>query len=91
MVADSLIAEVNAFYKAYAEAFHAVSGARIADFYYTPCLTMRGDGSTQLTPVNELNETCEVLVNSGRRARGSMEDKVQSGVGSQRRASVREG
>jgi len=45
MVADSLIAEVNVFYKAYAEAFHAVSGVRIADFYYTPCLAMRGDGS----------------------------------------------
>ena len=44
MVADSLIAEVNVFYKAYAEAFHAVSGVRIADFYYTPCLAMRGDG-----------------------------------------------
>jgi|SRR5512134_2201457 hypothetical protein len=30
---------------AYAEAFHARSGTRIADFYRTPCISMRGDAS----------------------------------------------
>jgi ketosteroid isomerase-like protein len=45
MTADSLIAEITSFYKAYAEAFHARSGPQIADFYCTPCIAMRGDAS----------------------------------------------
>ena len=45
MTANSLIVEVTSFYEAYAEAFHARSGARIADFYCTPCISMRGDAS----------------------------------------------
>jgi hypothetical protein len=45
MAANSLIGEIGSFYKAYAEAFHARSGTQIADFYYTPCISMRGDAS----------------------------------------------
>ena len=45
MTSSSLIAEISSFYKAYAEAFHARSGAQIAEFYCTPCISMRGDAS----------------------------------------------
>lgn len=45
MTASSLTAEIASFYKAYAEAFHARSGAQIAEFYFTPCASMRGDAS----------------------------------------------
>ncbi|MCI0625079.1 MAG: hypothetical protein L0387_26125 [Acidobacteria bacterium] len=45
MPADSLNIEIGSFYKAYAEAFHARSGTQIADFYCTPCVSMRGDAS----------------------------------------------
>lgn len=46
--ANSLVVEMSAFYKAYAEAFHARSGTQIADFYCTPCISMRGDASIHL-------------------------------------------
>jgi len=45
MAAHSLAVEIGSFYKAYAEAFHARSGTQIADFYCTPCISMRGDAS----------------------------------------------
>ena len=45
MVASSLITELDSLFQAYAEGFHAIDGSRIADFFCTPCLTMRGDGS----------------------------------------------
>jgi ketosteroid isomerase-like protein len=45
MTANSLIAEISSYYKAYADAFHARSGTQIADFYCTPCISMRGDAS----------------------------------------------
>lgn len=45
MIADSLIAEVRSLYTAYADAFHARSGTQVADFFYTPCMSMRGDAS----------------------------------------------
>jgi ketosteroid isomerase-like protein len=45
MTANSLIVEISSHYKAYADAFHARSGAQIADFYCTPCISMRGDAS----------------------------------------------
>ena len=45
MVTSSLITELDSLFQAYAEGFHAIDGARIADFFYAPCLTVRGDGS----------------------------------------------
>jgi ketosteroid isomerase-like protein len=45
IAADSLVAQISAFYQAYAEAFHARSGTQIADFYCTPCISIRGDAS----------------------------------------------
>ena len=45
MSADSAIAEVRSLYTAYADAFHARSGKQIAGFFYTPCMSMRGDAS----------------------------------------------
>lgn len=45
MPAESLTSEVTSFFESYAEAFDAISGARIATFYYIPCVTLRADGS----------------------------------------------
>ncbi len=45
MTANPLVVEIGSCFEAYAEAFHARSGARIADFYATPCASMRGDAS----------------------------------------------
>ena len=45
MTTNPLIAEMSSYYKTYADAFHARSGSQIADFYYTPCISMRGDAS----------------------------------------------
>ncbi|MBI3029903.1 MAG: DUF4440 domain-containing protein [Candidatus Rokubacteria bacterium] len=45
MSAQALTEEVSAFLKEYMEAFGSFSGARIAALYYTPCVTLRADGS----------------------------------------------
>ncbi|MDU8911791.1 DUF4440 domain-containing protein [Aestuariicoccus sp. MJ-SS9] len=36
--------KAEAFLNAYVSAFEAFDAARIADFYHSPCLTVRGDG-----------------------------------------------
>ena len=45
MTDSSLIQEFRSYFKAYGEGFHARSGAQIADFFCTPCISMRGDAS----------------------------------------------
>jgi hypothetical protein len=45
MTDSSLREEFTSYFEAYGEGFHARSGSRIADFFCTPCVSMRGDAS----------------------------------------------
>ena len=38
-------AEIHGFFEQYTKAFDSIDGNRIAQLYYTPTVTMRGDGS----------------------------------------------
>jgi hypothetical protein len=42
MGADSLVVQMGSHFRAYADAFHARNGNLIADFFYTPCISIRG-------------------------------------------------
>lgn len=50
MPADSLVAEIASYFRAYADGFHARSGTQIADFYCTPCISIRGEASIHWLP-----------------------------------------
>jgi hypothetical protein len=41
----ALSEEVRGFFEQYAKAFDSIDGSRIAALYYSPTVTMRGDGS----------------------------------------------
>ena len=45
MAADSLVVQIGSHFRAYADAFHARSGTQIADFFCTPCISIRGEAS----------------------------------------------
>jgi ketosteroid isomerase-like protein len=45
MNAPETTRELELLLQAYARAFEALDGARIADFYSVPCMSLRGDGS----------------------------------------------
>ena len=45
MTDSSLREEFSSYFKAYGERFDARSGTQIADFFCTPCMSMRGDAS----------------------------------------------
>jgi ketosteroid isomerase-like protein len=45
MPASALTEEIRRFFEQYSKAFESIDGKRIATLYYTPTVTMRGDGS----------------------------------------------
>jgi uncharacterized NTF2-like protein DUF6841 len=54
MSAHRLDSEVHTFLEGYNRAFASVEGARIAAFWHSPCVTMRGDGSIHCLTSNDL-------------------------------------
>jgi hypothetical protein len=42
---ERLEGEVRSFLESYNKAFRSIDGARIAAFFHSPCVTLRGDGS----------------------------------------------
>ncbi|MDN5860017.1 MAG: hypothetical protein L0H84_15485 [Pseudonocardia sp.] len=53
MTTPAIQADIERFFHGYNDAFIAVDGARIADFYHFPCLLLRGDGELLDVPTVE--------------------------------------
>ena len=54
MDAQRLDDEVRTFLESYNKAFASIDGARIAALYYSPCVTLRGDGSIHCLTSHDL-------------------------------------